>query len=363
MPHAVGPFLRDVLSTSHMPIAAPVLEDLAIYMHEDSELDHLSQELWPASILNNAAAFPSLKSLILPGYHTFLPMPSSEFSSLVNLSVDGTGLENSSPLYWLFHLLHKTPNLTSLQYKTPDQFSYAAGIADGCTITSYSPGKFANHPVSLPIPLPHLREADVSTPGSGMDLLRSIIAPELETVHFDGTREMGYLERSDDPTLPRIMQDTIRELADRSPRLRRLVLTEVPLHEDGFSWILTGGTSGVEPFPHLQEFTVRDPQSINGALARFAARNKDEGITLKKLGIHRANALSAETILSAARRAVERLHQKGHGEFVMEFMENHGPNSDCVGELAEMGVKVIWVDESSGPNTERDGWWTRFSYS
>ena len=354
-PYTLGKFLEDTFSSPDMPMAAPALEDLAIHTYKDGEWE----DEMPASVLSQTA-FPSLKSLTLPGYHTFIPMPSSTLTSLTSLSIDSVGNDNGPPVYHIFRLLHQTPNLTFLQYKSPDQYSHLREICFGCSVSSWAPPRWPNNPVSLPISLPYLRGADVSATGSGMDALRCLIAPELEAVHFDGSREEGFLLPYDEDLMQRV-HGAIQELAERSSNLRRLVLTEVPVQEQVYSWILSGGetaaVSGGLPFPQLEEFVVRDAQLMEGALTRFA---EGEGVALKKLGIHRANQLSGEKIVGAARKAVERLEQRGLGErFAIEFMAQQGPDDGCVKDLEELGVEIKWTTEISGPDTKRDGWWTR----
>jgi hypothetical protein len=94
-------------------------------------------------------------------------------------------------LYRPFSFLHHTPNLQSLFYKTPEQFSYQIGRTPPC-------GSWAiterHEPVSLPVFLPHLWVGDVSASGGGTDLLRNIAALNLERVCLDGSRIQDDLE-------------------------------------------------------------------------------------------------------------------------------------------------------------------------
>jgi hypothetical protein len=175
-----------------------------------------------------------LKSLRLPGYCECIPTPnsSSVFTNLSHLRVNGTGLSNSSSLYQPFCFPHRTPNLQSLLYKTPDQFSYLIGRTPPSGL--WAPTK-KYKPVSLPVYLPHLRAADVSATGSGTDLLRNVAASNLERIHIDGSREQEFLE---DWNMGLIGDagDVVEELSQRSPDIRSITLTEMPLEEPVFKW-------------------------------------------------------------------------------------------------------------------------------
>ena len=405
-PELIGPFLKHTLfSTNHRVVASLEELDVAVKLDSDDQRlnDHRPQM---ASVLQDAGeTLPSLKSLTLPGYHECIPIPtsSSVFTNLTQLRVNGTGLGNGSPLYNLLRFLHHTPNLEFLFYKTPDQFSYQLGRTppEG----SWTIGK-KDIPVSIPVSLPRLCVGDVSASGSGTDLLRNISAPNLEHVHMDGSRNQDRLEDWHIGLIDDV-GDVLAEISRRSPDIRSITLTEMPLEERVFKWLLGGepfvytemppeeptikqllrklqGTAAVKPttsMPHfrkLEELIVRDMEmtkdqaedlSVNdrkgewkveltdGALAQYAS-NADS-VTLKKLGIHRAKRLSPDVILAVGRKGVRDLAQHGvTTPFVMEFMQNQGPPTECLDELGKIGVKVEWTEEAEGSDTDRRGWWT-----
>jgi len=178
--------------------------------------------------------------------------------------------------------------------------------------------------------------------------------------------------------------DVIEELSQRSPDIRSITLTEMPLEERVFKWLLGGeehAASPVLPFRKLEELNVRDMELstvqmayllgtvedqsdgeprvelTDSALALYAS--KVDGVSLRKLAIHRAGRLSPDVIIAAGHRGVKALAQTTTSEFVMEFMRNHGPSTECVNELEEIGVKVKWTKEVEGSDTDRNGWWTR----
>jgi hypothetical protein len=372
----VGQFLQNAFFPTNRH-AVTSLEELDITVKLDSD----DARLQVASVLQDAAeTLPSLKSLTLPGHWECIPIPnySSVFSNLSQLRVNGTGLLNGSPIYKLFHLLHHTPNLQSLFYKTPDQFSYAIGTFNG----SWAPAK--HKPVSLPVFLPHLREADVSATGSGTDFLRNLAAPNLERIQLDGSRIQDVLEDWH-MGLIRDAGDIVEELSQRSPDIRSITLTELPLEEQVFKWLLGGEARNEHvvspglPYRKLEELIVRDMvlskdqklllvrdvdqncgeptvELTDSALALYAS--KADGVSLRKLAIHRAERLSPDVILAAGRRGVKALAQTTTSEFVMEFMQNHGPSTECLNELEKIGVKVEWTKEVEGSDTDRNGWWT-----
>ena len=377
----VGPFLQHSLFSTNRTIAC--LEELDIAVKFDSSDTRGAL----VDVLQDAAeSLPSLKTLSLPGYIECIPTPSpsSTFKNLINLRVNGTGLSNLSPLYELFRFLQHTPNLQTLFYKTCDQFSYQIG----CTPPSgsWAPTKKFK-PVSLPVFLPHLRTGDVSASGSGTDLLRNVVAPNLERVHLDGSRIQDGLE---DWTLGLIRDvgDVLEELSRRSPNIRSIALTEMPLEEPVFKWILCGEEHGGHviglPFPKLDELIVRDVEFSAGQIAVLSEdSNKStgdlpverkvgltdavlahyasttEGIALRKLGIHYAKRLAPDVIIAAGRKGVNTLARNGiAGPFVMEFMRNQGPAVERIKELEETGVKVEWTEEVEGPDRDRSGWWT-----
>lgn len=381
-PDLVGPFLQHALFSKNLTRhAVTSLEELDIAVKLDP-YDKQRLQVPVASVLQDAAeTLPSLKSLTLPGlsYMDCIPTPnsSSVFSNLSQLRVNGTGLSNGSPLYELFRFLHHTPNLQSLFYKTPDQFSYQIGPTPPSG--SWAPTK-KDKPVSLPVFLPHLRAADVSASGSGTDLLRNLAAPNLERIHMDGSRLQDCLEDWHMGLISDV-GNVIDELSPRSPDIRSITLTEMPLEESVFKWLLGGvardeqAANSVLPFQKLEELVVRDMvlskdqtallleedqsggeprvELTDSALALYAS--KADGVSLRKLAIHRAERLSSDVILAAGRRGVK---ASAGSVFVMEFMQNHGPSTECVNELEKIGVKVEWTEEVAGSDEDRTGWWT-----
>lgn len=377
----VGPFLQHALFSTNRAI--PCLEELDIAV----KLDSSDKQVALVDVLQDAAeSLPSLKTLSLPGYSECIPTPSpsSTFKNLINLRVNGTGLSNGSPLYELFRFLQHTPNLQTLFYKTCDQFSYQ--IRSTPPSGSWAPTK-KYKPVSLPVFLPHLLTGDVSASGSGTDLLRNVVAPNLERVHLDGSRIQDGLE---DWTmgLIRDVGDVLEELSRRSPNVRSITLTEIPLEEPVFKWILCGEERGGHaiglPFRKLDELIVRDVELSAGqitllsedsdkstrdlpverrvgltdtALAHYASTT--EGVALRKLGIHHAKCLAPDIIIAAGRKGVNALARNGiPGPFVMEFMQYQGPAVECIKELEEIGVNVEWTEEVEGLGRDRSGWWT-----
>jgi hypothetical protein len=105
------------------------------------------------------------------------------------------------------------------------------------------------------------------------------------------------------------------------------------------------------------ESLVRTMGLTGTVLARYVSA--PGRVVLKKLGIHRTKNLPGEIIVAAAKKATKVLADNGvPGPFTVEFMENQGPGENYVKELEVLGVKVNWTKEISGPDTQRDGWWT-----
>jgi hypothetical protein len=386
----VGSFLHAALLTGTRRV--PALEELDIGLHGEypigimgrsGELEKIRRSTLPNTVFRDIGdAFPALKTLALPGYSNFIPAPSTStlLTNLVNLRLNGMGGQELSPLYEILRFLHHTPNLKSLWYKASDQFSYWDCPHEGKW--SYNDKEA---PVTLPVPLPHLRVAEVSASGSGTHVLHCVVAPKLQDVHFDASRVHGQLEDWHDGLANDVTQ-ALEELSRRSPEIRRLAFTEMPQRERVFSWILTGEGSGGDPqlgnakgdvpFNGLEELIVKDGELSAGSVEELEQTSPVQtlGLTdtvlgryiflprrvsLKKLGIHRTQNLSGENILAAAKKAMDALAKTGTSEpFTIEFMENQGPGEIYVKQLEALGVKVTWVREVSGPDTDRDGWWT-----
>ena len=163
------------------------------------------------------------------------------------------------------------------------------------------------------------------------------------------------------------------EMRPEEPMIKRLLLKL-----QGKAAVKPTTLTSIPHFRKLEELIVRDMEMTkdqaenlsvgdregewkveltDDALAQYAS-NADS-VTLKKLGIHRAKRLSPDVILAVGRKGVRDLAQHGvTTPFVMEFMQNQGPPTECLNELGKIGVKVEWTEEAEGTDTDRSGWWT-----
>ncbi|KIM37211.1 hypothetical protein M413DRAFT_448706 [Hebeloma cylindrosporum] len=211
---------------------APLLETLVLKVQGYPKSGNVTEFLsLPAAFIPS----PRLSHIELPG----CPMPATlppcaHFSTITSLTMDAMAFESGVGLGEIIEILESSSALQHFVFKALDDFSY--DIAGGLDYTHV-------------IFLPDLLTADVTAPGSGADLLRTINAPRLRDVRLDGFRKDNSKERWE-TSLTEPLSATVHRLSVRSPNLRRLVLEYTVFRSPLEDYALIFSRAG---FPQLEE--------------------------------------------------------------------------------------------------------------
>ncbi|KAM6503641.1 hypothetical protein JOM56_000584 [Amanita muscaria] len=328
---------------------------------DDEDLPRLDKYLTDV-----AERFPSLQTFSLPTFYDSLPMvpKKASFSHLHTLILDGA-LERDDPsIILVVALLHSAPQLETLWFKHVTSVHYSFVPNDPATPSA--PVKGDRTDVRGPVFLPSLTSLAVSAPGCALDIILSINAPALHSLHIDGSRGpvRGDHERYDIAWDHDDTSDVLRclkRLSLRSKQLRRLAITSAYIPHADWKWLLFGTPSEGLPFPLLESIALHDIDEtpatgqcgFNDALLTKYAQ--DPRLPLRRLAILRCNFL-----LSGA--AVAQAFKSGFKDPQSESYElDFGPLCpQVVGDelegLAAAGVKLIRRQEDEAVE---DTWWTR----
>ena len=308
VPFISGAVVHDVFPNSE---AMPALEVLSVLSAQGIE-DIAEYTLWPelCSVLENASTvFPNLRKLHVNTFQDAVPVlpPSASFSHLTKLILDGSReLDHSCPSR-IAALLHCTPQLESLWMR---HYHYDANkwhTIKGCSI-------------SKNIQLPKLKHLAVSTPGTACDLIGCIVAPALEDLHLDGSRNVAprcwQAAWCCDP--PEILWSDavlnsvyimLKLFASRCQNVRRFAITEAYLSQSAWDWLLFGEDERGPPFPKLEcialhgidEYTDDTRSEFDQLLMEKFARNPK--IPLKRLALRCCDFPLPASVLVDAFRA------------------------------------------------------------
>ena len=246
--HAVFPNLKPF----------PTLEVLSIL----SELESTSNPLdavWPQLDLvltDVTTMFPNLRKLHINSFHDTVPMLpiSASFSNLTRLILNGS-LENDIPSAGLLAaLLHCTPQLESLWLKHYFWENYET-VSPPIAQSTFK----GRSNMSPDIQLPRLKHLAVSIPGPACNLMGCIMAPALEDLHLDGSRELRDEEeewREWASWEKKLVYNALKLLASHSPNVRRLAVTDAYLARTTWHWIMCGEDERQPPFRELKYITL-----------------------------------------------------------------------------------------------------------
>lgn len=240
-----------------------ILEELVIRTIEE-DFSASSQAL--ASLLEHIiAAAPNLRVLQFSPYSARMPMVKSGIPSLSSLTIALAGSQESIPPTGLLTFISQCPNLKSLIFSGYRMEQYQFPFEDE------SQASFREFDVDITLPLQFLQltSLTVSCPTTGVSILRSINAPNLQSLILDG-RDTQSLQEWDDWTSEQLHIALIN-LANRSPNLTNLEVIELPVSYDTWIWLFHGGHTGyydgnessAAPFQRLQSLTVDELSHIS----------------------------------------------------------------------------------------------------
>ncbi|KIM39121.1 hypothetical protein M413DRAFT_447461 [Hebeloma cylindrosporum] len=221
---------------------APLLERLNITVEQKLQypipyFEALKNAFYPS---------PRLIHLSLPSN----PLPEitiPHLSTVTSLMIDSVQAQWGIHLSRLCDMLESMPHLQHFTFKGSDNFSF-------CAMSRL------DHP--RVISMPNLVSMDVSAPGCGLDILRALDAPLLDTVRFNGYRPLEYQEDFEESlTIP--IPASLRRVSERSPKLTRLELRSTVMHNplDDHRWLFS-----VEAFPQLEVLRLNAADISDDAL-------------------------------------------------------------------------------------------------
>ena len=269
---------EEVISSIGDGQPAPLLERLNISVKREPYPNATS-----TALENAFYPSPRLIHLGLPSN----PLPDitiPHLRTVTSLTIDSLHVQYGFYLYQLLDMLESMPHLQHFTFKSFDNFSFL-------------PSSRIDFP--RVVSMPNLVSADVSAPGCGLDILRTLDAPLLTTVRFDGYRSLGYQEDFVD-TLTIPIPASLRRVAERSPKIKRLELRSTVMHSqlDDYSWLLSDNS-----FPQLEVLRLDAADISNETLLLGTAQMRN----LKRLEL-----LNCENVSGAA---VQRfVYWKGRGD-------------------------------------------------
>jgi hypothetical protein len=333
-------------------------------------------------LARSADLLPALRSLSLPAPVTCFPVLSTpaNFERLTTLVIIGPFTLMLPNLYQICVLLCHTPQLETFYCKTSDIWS--AENVEG--IASISP--LSNLEVSVPIPilLPKLTTAAVTVTGIGGDILACIDTPALRSLHLNGSRNGLLSEIEWSELLHSQFLFTLRQLALRSPRLRRLAVTEAALSRQTWHWLLCGDPPDIRissvkgvPFPDLETLAVRDFAATtscgldNAVLERYTAK---PGVTiLRRFVLRRCMDISGDVLISALRSICKNESTSKGGpddgsctyplpvKLEIEIVACPGIEDRHLAAMEDLGIQVRYeadrVDLNASARRAEHEWW------
>ena len=251
---------------------APLLERLDIHVEQRITVDDDTAFF---AFPNAFYPCPRLTHLTIPGIP--LPVPTApHFLSLASLTIDAM-TDFDIDVDNILDVLDSTKDLLHFTYRGTDVFSYSdTSDLDYPRITS----------------MPRLISADVSAPGCGLDILRTLDAPLLTNARFDGWRDERFAEEwADSLTGP--ISASLRRLSERSPNLTHLELhsTKMLNADNDYQWLMSDSA-----FPRLEMLRL-DAADITDSSLRLGAGKMG---SLKKLELRACEGVSGDGILKFA---------------------------------------------------------------
>ena len=343
---------------SQKSTAYPGLRTLTVRVTDD---DENSLYAWPRlDKILESTSFPMLEMLRIPSHFDCIPAPpagdSSSFDNLHTLILDGSMEQESPSIALVANLLHSTPQLETLWFKTLTAEQPVTVMNETIPRSVKNP-----QPVPIPVLLPKLTRLAVTAPGAGSDLLHCIEAPGLHDLHLDGSRTPSYeeitgVELSWSRMDAAQVESSLKRLATRSPELRRLAITSTYLSHEAWRWLLLGGREGM-PFPQLESLALHGLNPISGEvvcgfddelLMEYA---RQPNVSLRRLSLrHCTFALGGPAILQLFERV-----DKSTSECRLEVDSScRGITANHLDTLAKNGVTVVFHQEE----LNRGEWWS-----
>ena len=244
--------------------AYPGLRTLTVKVTDDNE--SYSYE-WPRlDKFLESTSFLMLEMLRIPSHFDCVPAPppgnSSSFDNLHTLIIEGSMEQESPSIALIVNLLHSTPQLETLWFKT-------LTVDQSMTVMNVTIPQSAKNaqPVPIPVLLLKLTRLAITAPGAGSDLLHCIEVPGLHDLHLDGSRTPAYEEITGEELYWSQMdaaqvESSLKRLTTQSPELHQLADTSTYLSHEAWRWLLLGSREGM-PFPQLESLALHglDPVS------------------------------------------------------------------------------------------------------
>ncbi|KAF9526159.1 hypothetical protein CPB83DRAFT_885154 [Crepidotus variabilis] len=350
----------------------PKLTSFAVIVDEDP-WPNPHKTHWPLlyTFLERAVpCFTNLTSFTIPTYESSVPVfrpGTSCFNRLNTLIFDGSFEGQESNMAMIVALLHHTPQVETIWFKTEIKYTT---MDLGSSVIPRTIRNFADVP--RPAFLPCLTHLAVSTPGAGSDLFRCIDAPALQDLHIDGARRIRDRDPDDVDTswvlwYVASQRLAIRELGRRSPNLRRLAITDTLFNRREWLWMLAGTEPEGPPFRSLESLTLSQflpfdiKHDVEDAAVWFdediLGSYSAEGMILRRLAVRRCNfPLSGATLVDMFKKSIEKSATSGSsGSFVLAIDSScTGITEDHITELTAAGVLVKNVGE-----VEEHEWWAQ----
>ncbi|KAF9010083.1 hypothetical protein BDQ17DRAFT_1347512, partial [Cyathus striatus] len=334
----VGPILKDVL---HSPSEAlPLLEHIVLIF---KNMSPRFTEIDPARLLGRAAElYPNLRILHVSAFSYMIPLCANKtpLTQLKTLILDGSD-SMPAPMHSICSLLHHTPNLETLWFKSCDRYSYH-NIYENQLV----PGPWFPNGVPIPVQLPHLLRLAVTTPGSATDFLHYVELPKLRELYLDGTRNGRFTW--DDGDAQRLQRGLLA-LSPRAQNLKRLVLDNTYFSESCWRWLFTGDEHGVS-FPELEDLSLCGLNIVNQEmtdglnLGVLQAYKEEPRLPLRKLSISRSDfGISQTDAIVAIAEAIAK--RRGGGSLQVSIGDSVRFTEESSQQLESVGVIVSRLSE------------------
>lgn len=286
-------------------------------------------------------AAPALRVLQFPPYAGEMPILDglrSGIPSLSSLTLALAGTQETNPPTGLLTFISECPNLKSLTFTACEmewgQFPFE----------DESQASFREFDVDIPLPLQFLQltSLTVSCPTTGVLILLSINAPNLQSVTLDGRDTQPFTEwdngASEQPDI------ALRTLSKRSPGLVSLEIIELPMSYHTWFWLFHGSHAGygdpthsieapAAPFPKLRSLVV-DELSYKGRMDRplepgieAIVKGMGDSIddaelpSLERLHLRSVTTISGDALIKFVRR--RNLYAQDNKALTLELMFEH----------------------------------------